>query len=1292
MGPRVHTGRLTVASTGLMTGECAVVPVLGCFKDSRLVVAEGTVPPSYLEYDLWPTGSDPHHDGFFLALYALIRHRPGIDTVAKAREWFLGHAIRTVKHLQYTTMSLLSDVKVALENLGGSVGTDPAAIDPDDAARIMGAPMFPVDILTLFVPETTGRDDIHRRRLLFLLNYWELESFERPEDMDVAAPVIELACGSVGHSSVGVLSLAERRHLVRLRRENACVYVQPPVLHGTATVPAIADFVELVYPGADPEAVDHCVAALRPLSLSMCKSLLQKLVRTGAAHVSLVGIGDGISVPSTLLMAALVIHMVPLSLFNPSGSGIESGVTALFKRTAIICYEDAWPAELADPSAAVEWLTVCAALGVARRRWIAPPDYLRRCFEILAAAHRSRTFCAYSHSGPASAAAEFPGKHPLDRSRFLFENFIGGMRGDMHMIGDVTRRLHASEKQLVELKTAATEAVLSEIPIYHFIDQHCATSFFYLLPPGGVAASMMITKLDSLSGVFGTMFSELTGLNPRRLSDHVTDLGTLTEIVPRTVDNVRLVTEFQNAQRQLWLSLVTDREANATHGDSTTQITVRKPYDYLASRMGSNRIRLNGVSYVWTLDPSDLTHINVTRTTERPPVRVPGLQAKEDDDDDGADTKPGKRPSKASMPKAKHVAKTLHGMAEEEEAELQAVRDRVTEQLHGAGFQIPSMGTLTLQPDESGIDAAFVNGVNWDHMRVRKITVPACRWGDSVLPSDSLLAPRRSIDTVQMAQRLANVVQNIDGITNAGKRFAFSQMRSPSCVISFPRALRDGTAASSGSGSQILHLHLEAWAICKAISDWSALLLCPGMGSSLCDFETAAEYLDLRVQIANWIIGQKWSTITPQQVDGSLVSCYDWFTRRRGLPLYQHQMFALRSLAYRITDGGHRAHFLWMDMGSGKTITALCFGALLQLLRTRDPDVMHCVFVTSPSAINAVRADMVALNLAVVQLDSKRASPLPRLDDFNVVLVTSDCVKNARVLTHVMNFASHALVIVDEVHMCAGVGTKRNSAMRLLADLAGQVLFMTATPLRSLREKKNLCAMLQHVANFPVLNDSDFIVASGAMIHPLLCDRIPREFIEMSAETEANRATLMGHLPARLGGNSMNEHLSAAALQLALRDSYEACDEFVIRLALDEIRAGNRPFVVCRTSAHRDVMLQRFINAGIGSNRIWCPAVNTIQSVVCGERHIYQVGLMPLANCTGYSATYFNVLVRSVFPSNESNREQMNGRLARTGQRSFPVRLITVHCGITSFILRGHIETSNTVQMIERLNLTRIEP
>ena len=304
-----------------------------------------------------------------------------------------------------------------------------------------------------------------------------------------------------------------------------------------------------------------------------------------------------------------------------------------------------------------------------------------------------------------------------------------------------------------------------------------------------------------------------------------------------------------------------------------------------------------------------------------------------------------------------------------------------------------------------------------------------------------------------------------------------------------------------------------------------------------------------------------------------------------------------------------------------------------------------------------------------------------------VIFARHDTIKKQEQLAALLPLMGHALFVLDEAHLAMGKSTLRTDGMQFLARVACDSLLMTATPLRNTREATVLQEWMQMAVSFPCTEStSAFNVALSSMLHHPLYDRVVTQ--ETLVPCGDDIPAVKAHIPRRMGGTSDAHQFSQQMGRQAYAAACEAVDAHMVTLVRQQLQqdASCNVWLVCENAAHVAKMKAALLSGGVVSaEQVWCwtSGIN-VGCLNPGLR--YRVGIIPMRVCTGYSATHFNVRVRGVYPSNEANRAQIDGRIARYGQPVQPVRLYTVHAGITTLMLNMHINAANFTHMIQLLN------
>lgn len=1225
---------LTIVSTGIVVGERARIPSQSGWRGSQLVLVSGFVPPATDEYDAY-VKDDPEHgsDVFFRRLHAAVRHRAGMATEAAVRQWFRDNAVGASNDYRFITQAPGDDVTIRMEAIRGTQARDGSVVTEEAMATLVGAAMTPMAALRLFEPASDGAADGHSRRLIFMMHYWTLDTPESVDDQPLAATVYQLHATTVSVTAVHRLSIAERAQLVPIVQDDERVYVQL----ASDTEAAFSSWrvaAASVLPDIPVAQLDAVWQALAPLSLSMLKSLVQKIIRSRPAHVDF---ADSLRVTASCALVVAILVALDKQSFNPNGGGIETGLTAMLKRVGVIIpVEDAWPVDR-TPQTMLR-LACLAAVSSRRPHWSAPASVVSDILLTALASLHSELVLEWqvdSRNEPPVAVPRFEtptsGTDAMLHVSFVVENFLGGMKGDMMM-------LRAAAQSYRPARRHQLGAASWVMPVWHSLDQHCATPIVYLLPQQGESAQLINSSRDGthpMGPLFREFFGQLTGFNPRRSA-------------PPAVEQP-VVAEFRQAQRDYWRLLTGAPSSSSSPVAAEEDWSVALPLSWPAYALGARSIKVAGRQWLWSLNPDQLSEIRVTTVADRSRMKINGDAAE--------------------------PPQTDAAIIADEKSRASAIAE--AGRLLGAGIVVDErfFGTKTTirLDDEAG--QLYVNDVPWEEARHRTLAVPTGEWGVTAAPC---------MDR-QYADKLAGT---LDHVQPGARRLAISLLRSFRECVEFPRPDRNGGAARTGDALP----SAAQWGACAAwttLSRLCPLVVTPTAGNPA-RFTTPLRFMPLRHMIADALESRDSALVevdgkTPVETgDAAVAAVCDELQARLGSPPHAHQRSLLVRLMERVVAPTPlRSHFVWLDVGGGKTLLALMFFQLLQRLRVTAPQV--CLFLTTSEALASVQRDARALGLPVnVIVSSSDVSRVVDTVKSGVVFAVHDSVKMPTQLQALLPLVGRSLLVVDEVHKAMGCGTIVADSMQFLARVAGDALMMTATPLRNTREEKVLRAWMQMVVDFPCTeSQSAFHVALNSMLHQPLFDKVPtqQELVHCGADDPA----VYAHVPRRMGGTSDSLVFSHKMATAAYAAACAAADRRMVELCHELIAGGANVWLVCENYAHVERLR---VALALPAEQVWSPphGARSVEPMVAGTGLRYRVGLVPIRVSTGYSATHFNVRVRGVYPSNQANRTQIDGRIARFGQPVRPVRLYTVHAGITTLILNGHINAESFTAMIAELN------
>ena len=443
---------------------------------------------------------------------------------------------------------------------------------------------------------------------------------------------------------------------------------------------------------------------------------------------------------------------------------------------------------------------------------------------------------------------------------------------------------------------------------------------------------------------------------------------------------------------------------------------------------------------------------------------------------------------------------------------------------------------------------------------------------------------------------------------------------------------------------------------------------------------------------------------------------------------------ALRPLQAQALEQMMRAHaqemgvFLWMLVGSGKTLTVLRY-----LSATRR--VHRALWALPASAVASVGHEIARFgwDWRVLVSTPGRKDKYPRatvdrtLRDNCVTLVEHDDVRNlSRDLAPQM---VDTAFVYDEVHKAMASKTKRTTYALKLARLSAQLVCLTGTPIvRStaypLMEWLKLCVPFR-------VTSQNFWVAANAMVAQLACTDVKTAREEVQVPVPAS---VLRHLPPRMGGTAQKPRWREA-----YHESRACVDQWIVARAMREVYAPRGPapalpispthfssdhayavavtravdpgpevaahlsqrvLLVAESKSHGKVLIDALLAAGappedilaVGGKQAPTDAVAhvTAPHLTADEwragKPMPKICVAPIQYCEGYTLTWMTVMVTGVYPSNQAKRTQMEGRINRANCERMHRRYITAHAGLTTYMLKHQISAKNLETALKQIS------
>lgn len=433
--------------------------------------------------------------------------------------------------------------------------------------------------------------------------------------------------------------------------------------------------------------------------------------------------------------------------------------------------------------------------------------------------------------------------------------------------------------------------------------------------------------------------------------------------------------------------------------------------------------------------------------------------------------------------------------------------------------------------------------------------------------------------------------------------------------------------------------------------------------------------------LALWWVGDIIEAAITQEPMDQQDSIQHW---RLGAPsgreLWEHQVKCVTQMDDRADESGH---FLWLKVGSGKTLIVLTW--LRHILETNPAH--YIVWAMPKAAIESVRREILVEGFRVVLVDPtkkktpdgwRRSSGKPVAHAINII--EHDHIR--RVRTEFAEEAHRMIVVVDEVHKCLNASLRTDATLEI-CKLSHRFVALTGTPVLN-NDMKQLVWWLSQVVQFEV-NVKNFWVAVNSMVTHMFDSRI--KVVEKRVEAQMSTVERAGYttlVPESLGGSNIAP--TPDEWRRASEVCYDACDRTIVAQTLKYLDCG--VMVVARSNRHAEHLVG-LLSAHMPVRQIYNiangPLSMTREDVESGKTPDYRVVVAPIRHSEGYTLTHLSVQISSVYPSNNATREQIRGRINRIGQQSPSVLYVTVHTGILTRILENHTSARNIQAALEKV-------
>lgn len=1112
--------------------------------------------------------------------------------------------------------------------------------DPDALDQYVGCeePVLAADIKNLVPKKSKAKN----QTLFFLHGMWRVEQkYAVTYKHCGTCPLLNLVTGS-GECDMGH-ECSQEEVIYKLGEDEKAL----SVLCNRHGISLDSDSIMQVAKRFIKEDIGLLEECTRGFTMAAFKSLMQKIIRFAPSHV-VVRDDENVRVVDMLVfaMAKLLSHT---GSFQPQIQKFVTGLESFTKRLVIIAFEDSYvePSDLGI----VCQLMMSAFVTQRCKAWKPSAEMVESWFQFgIKLLSERRCFSFDSAKGEKIARYNMEStetrQHAMKLVSALLDE-VNGMKGDLNFIRDIASR--STNEELPAAFSENIEIRGRRMPIERCIDQHWIGDIIYFLPREVVDAYTREKKALAsapFEHLLNAVFKKVTGINPRRTKKSQASSADSYRFEFESDEFVRHVIKAQ----KLALMCIQNKQSSTRVLELDGQecaISGSIDDGWLSGMLGPVYIKLGkSTEAMVSLRSGETDEFVVVR---RPVVRKSNKEGLTEEEETEAlaelDTllKRG-IPLSACRPPLKHLEgavllKRKPKEAEEEDTDVLKCCIRLKDK----------------------------RIVSWEEAKKYDIGAPI------LVPEDTDLGDLMPCVSFQHTYGTAsNTEQAISALVSEYPegvvRKAVTLLGTSLPCISFENISRSGGGTKRSVMVDDIYVYqflLRASLICPA-----ALKRKQGQIGSF-DVVSLPFLWTLRDLVAG-------------SIDAPMV---EQTSRWKGCKMdesrtpHPHQLQALKDLIDRKAKG----HFLWMTVGAGKTLVVLMY--LLHLIERGE--LPPYVIISLPSsAFEGVENELNALGFK-----HNRVVPTPKGPVFHrhrVSLVEHDHMR--RMEDTLLAIAPECFFVMDECHLGLN-DTKRTSMALDVARLSKEFIALTGTPIIDNKVTK-LVPWLEQIVPFEV-NLKNIWVAAASMISHLYNTGIDIESSVVEAVmNEEEKLAYRKLVPAGMGGT--NASGSFDDLRKATDISYKAMSKEIVNQVRVYLEQDLPTFVVARSLAHQEE-LAGLIQSTLGISGDDILVLNrkkstgvylTDKTVESGKMRPYKVVVAMDRHNTGYSVTYLKAMVKGVYPSNQANREQMEGRINRMGQSAKKVPVSTVHCGVLSYIMRNHDKAANASAALREIAKT----
>lgn len=383
-----------------------------------------------------------------------------------------------------------------------------------------------------------------------------------------------------------------------------------------------------------------------------------------------------------------------------------------------------------------------------------------------------------------------------------------------------------------------------------------------------------------------------------------------------------------------------------------------------------------------------------------------------------------------------------------------------------------------------------------------------------------------------------------------------------------------------------------------------------------------------------------------------------------------------RDVAEQILNApeNQRMFIIAMDPGVGKSKIVM---EVISMLNKQKKLPSYIIWTLPSSALTSVEDEIhkygVQTNIIVPLIKGRNLVIYPQ----RINIIKHDHLKKKAALDLLKDLSGNFMLIVDEFHLAMNP-TIRTTALLEVSRTSDICICLSGTPMKD-RKIELMIPWVEQAVDFEVSLRNIWTGLCGMISRridlPIVINRKNIEAV-MTPQEESEYNSVM---------NYENNMIEAHHFRRAITICYESSMRAMIEQTLKYLSLKRCVLLVARNIEDQKRMQRILIERGIHEDSIVLITKDT-SIVLTEEDEKYQVAITTIHHTTGYTAVKMNVLITSVYFTDEATRIQLVGRIHRVSQKRNEIDVVTIHTGILTRILDRYEQGRNMIAALKSIS------